>query len=226
MPNSEINDLTNKATPVSSDEVEIQETTGGTSYKATVGNLAKGMSLDNISAGSTNKHFTSTDETKLDGIATGATANTDNDIIDLIYPVGSIYTEITGTNPGTTFGRGTWTAFGTGRVLVGYDSGDTDFDTAEETGGAKTHTLTEAELPAHNHSVTDGGHSHSTSGFASAGGAGSDNWGSVATTMSQNRAARNTDSSTTGISIGNTGSGSAHNNLQPYIVVHFWKRTA
>src|SRR3546814_10075624 len=49
--------------------------------------------------------------------------------------------------------RSTWSAFGAGRVLVGLDSLDTDFDTVEETGGEKTHVLTEAEMPVHDHPV-------------------------------------------------------------------------
>jgi microcystin-dependent protein len=48
-------------------------------------------------------------------------------------------------------GFGTWAAFGAGRVLVGLDAGDVDFDTVEETGGAKTHTLTVDEMPSHTH---------------------------------------------------------------------------
>ena len=48
MANSEINDLTNKTTPLSTDEVELQATGGGTSNKATVGNLAKGMSYNDL----------------------------------------------------------------------------------------------------------------------------------------------------------------------------------
>jgi len=54
------------------------------------------------------------------------------------YPVGSIYLSTNGTNPATTLGFGTWSAFGAGRVPVGFDSGQTEFDTDEETGGAKT----------------------------------------------------------------------------------------
>ena len=57
----------------------------------------------------------------------------------IIYPIGSIYINATdSTNPATLLGFGTWTAFGAGRVPVGFDAGQVEFDTAEETGGAKT----------------------------------------------------------------------------------------
>ena len=72
-------------------------------------------------------------------------------MLETIYPVGSIYINAgVATNPGTLLGFGTWTAFGTGRTIVGVDSSDTDFDAVRETGGSKTHTLTIAELPAIN----------------------------------------------------------------------------
>lgn len=61
------------------------------------------------------------------------------DILSMAYPVGSIYISVVSTNPNTLLGFGTWSAFATGKTLVGIDSGDTDFDTVEETGGAKTH---------------------------------------------------------------------------------------
>lgn len=72
------------------------------------------------------------------------------------FKVGSIYINITGTDPATELGYGTWTAFGAGRTLVGRDAGDTDFDTAEETGGAKTVAAagSNAAEAAHTHSVT------------------------------------------------------------------------
>ena len=60
---------------------------------------------------------------------------------------GGLYVNVTGTNPNTELGYGTWTAFGAGRVLVGLDAVDTEFDTAEETGGSKTHVLTANEVP-------------------------------------------------------------------------------
>lgn len=124
----------------------------------------------------------------------------------LLHPVGSIYINATdSTNPGTLLGFGTWVAFGQGRVMVGLNSGDTDFDTAEEAGGAKTHTLTVAEMPAHTHNVAFG---------AAADGAG-------ASQVARTDAGSNIVKTST-----STGGGSAHNNLQPYIVVYMWKRTA
>ena len=56
------------------------------------------------------------------------------------YPVGAVFIAVVATSPATLFGFGTWSAIGTGRVLVGIDSADVDFDTVEETGGAKTST--------------------------------------------------------------------------------------
>lgn len=123
--------------------------------------------------------------------------------LESLYPVGSIYMNATSsTNPGTLIGFGTWVAFGAGRVPVGIDSTDTDFDTVEETGGAKTHTLTVDEIPAHTHSVPNSGSQNNS--FDSGTTVGND---------------------VTGTS-GSTGGGQAHNNLQPYIVVYMWKRTA
>jgi microcystin-dependent protein len=111
-------------------------------------------------------------------------------------------------------------------MLVGYDSGDTDFDTLEETGGAKTVTLTEAQMPAHTHSVTDPGHTHLTQRYPTATG-GSSGF-TIDTSMSGTLADNTlpTKSGTTGISVGSTGSGEAHNNLPPYFTCRMWKRTA
>lgn len=123
-------------------------------------------------------------------------------ILPVVYPVGCIYTSVVSTNPGTLFGFGTWTAFGSGRCLVGVDAGQTEFDTVEETGGSKTHTLTVDEMPAHTHTYLR------TSAVAgSAPGSGQ--------TQSEDSTAS-----------GSAGGGQAHNNLQPYITVYFFKRTA
>jgi len=124
--------------------------------------------------------------------------------LSVLYPVGSVYINASvSTNPGTLLGFGTWSAFGAGRVLVGLDAGDTDFDTVEETGGAKTHTLTIDEMPSHTHTQA-GSDNSAPLQFGSP----VDDFGEV-------------DSET-----GATGGDQPHNNLQPYIVVYMWKRTA
>ena len=142
------------------------------------------------------------------------------------YPVGSIYINATSsTNPATLLGFGTWTAFGAGRVMVGLDGSDALFDTAEETGGSKdavvvshTHTGTTSTAGVHNHVIdaVDGGTAGGITGVAGlsskADGAdfGTSNAGSHNHTFT-------TDS---------TGSSATNANVQPFIVVRMWKRTA
>lgn len=142
-------------------------------------------------------------------------------INDAAYPVGSIYISVVSTNPATLLGVGTWTAFAQGKMLVGLNSSDTDFDTVEETGGAKTHTLTEAELPEHYHrtwnSVVDSGFNPGSTWFGEDSSvqrttAYDDYWGGSVTQSSAK-----TDT---------VGNGDAHNNMPPYIVTYMWKRTA
>lgn len=130
------------------------------------------------------------------------------DMVNLVHPVGSLYFSTVPTNPGTLFGVGTWVAFGAGRCLVGFDAGQTEFDTVEETGGAKTHTLITNEIPAHN---------HVENAPASASG-GTGKFG-----IDTNASGSQADPA---LVTGNTGGGLAHNNLQPYIVGYMWKRTA
>lgn len=85
---------------------------------------------------------------------------------DTIYPIGSIYMSVNSTNPGTLFG-GTWAAWGTGKVPVGINTSDTDFNQSEKTGGSKTsvaaHThsfsgTTENQSANHTHTIAN--HSH------------------------------------------------------------------
>ena len=70
-----------------------------------------------------------------------------------LYPVGSIYMSVSSTNPANLFG-GTWVATGTGRVPVGVNTADSNFNTVEKTGGASTVTLTAAQMPSHTHTFT------------------------------------------------------------------------
>ena len=141
-------------------------------------------------------------------LSTGSVIDANVNVVEILkkaYPVGSIYINASvSTNPATLLGFGTWSAFGAGRTLVGIDSGDTDFDTVEETGGAKTHTLSVAEMPSHTHNLT----------LCPSNSTGNEWVGASGTSQ------KNSRTTTT------AGGGSAHNNLQPYIVVHMWKRTA
>lgn len=75
------------------------------------------------------------------------------EILNAAWPVGSIYISASPTNPSGLLGGGTWVAFGVGRTLFGFNGADADFNTAEEFGGNKTHTLTQGMLPAHTHSI-------------------------------------------------------------------------
>lgn len=125
-----------------------------------------------------------------------------------VYPVGAVYISVVSTSPATLFG-GTWSAFATGRTLVGIDTGDTDFDTVEETRGAKTHTLDTTQMPSHTHSIQY----NSTQGFAT---------GYCST---PNTAASTPFGGRSFISE-STGGGLAHNNIQPSIVVYMWKRVS
>jgi len=127
------------------------------------------------------------------------------------YPVGSLYTSALAANPSTLFG-GTWISFGQGRVLVGHDDTDTpdsDFVASSAdgssflVGGAKTHTLSTDEIPSHTHSMT----------IEDARGSGSDG-------------SEDGVSSFSTVNTSATGGGLAHNNVQPYVVVYMWLRSA
>ena len=137
-----------------------------------------------------------------------------------LHPVGSIYINATNsTNPGTLLGFGTWSAFGAGRVPVGFNAANALFDTAEETGGSA-----DAIVVSHTHTatVTDPGHVHTfvyESGLAQNGSGRNGVGGSAPFT---------TNSQVTGISVSNSteGSSGTNANYQPYITVYMWKRTA
>jgi microcystin-dependent protein len=161
------------------------------------------------------------------------------DVMARQYPVGEILVTRRSGNPSSWLGFGTWVAYGAGRTLVCAD-GSVDFLGIDTIGGAKTHTLSAAEMPSHTHSFsgtgttsTTGAHVHVQNGgavnpsgvtlFAGVAGAGGANLGnSAATSSTGDHAHTVTISGTTG----SAGSGAAHGNLQPFICVNFWLRTA
>lgn len=140
--------------------------------------------------------------------------------LQAVYPVGSIYTNATSaSNPSTLLGFGTWTAFGAGRVMVGLDASDPLFDTAEETGGSK-----DAVVVSHTHTatVTDPGHAHSYNQPVQS------NAANPPGASGSQASATTTGTAVTGISVSNstTGVSGTNANVQPYITVYMWKRTA
>lgn len=137
-------------------------------------------------------------------------------LLNLIYPVGSIYMSATNTNPGSTLG-GTWVAWGSGKVPVGIDSTDTDFNTAEKTGGAKKVTLTVAQMPSHKPILimsytTTQTHTHAGGTYSKSFAEGANPSGGTYEANDER--------------IKTIGGDEPHNNLQPYIVCYMFKRTA
>ena len=148
-----------------------------------------------------------------DGIYTGGTdlnAQTFNTMqnnieqaINSIYPVGSIIIR-DDTEDMSNFLGFTWEKVFAGRVLVGLDTSQTEFNTIGKTGGEKTHKLTINEMPSHNH----------PGGFKYTNGTGD----YVRMYLGSDGTAVNNE--------GKTGGDQPHNNLQPYQVVAYWKRIA
>ena len=150
-----------------------------------------------------------------------------SELIDLIYPVGSIYMSVDPRNPHELIG-GTWVAWGEGKVPVGVDPSDTDFKDAGNTGGEKTHVLSVSEMPSHKH----GGYVRSrgyagTPYFKTEQGALAD---TAAAGSDMPALKPGLGSSYTGdygqLETLSVGGSAAHNNLQPYITCYMWKRTA
>ena len=130
------------------------------------------------------------------------------DLYNAIFPIGQIV--IKGDNEDYSNWLGfTWERTAVGKVLVGIDSTDTDFNTIGKTGGKKTHTLTVAEMPNHYHNVNYG--SSAPLGL---------NSGSTGYKLNYEQGGTQQIYATA------TGGNQPHNNLQPYQVVAYWKRIA
>lgn len=179
-----------------------------------------------------------------------------NGLVDLVYPVGSIYTSTVATSPATLFG-GTWEQI-TDKFLIAANS----TYTAGSTGGAATVALTTANLPSHNHSLSlslgsNGAHIHTISESAAEAGTHShvqstntivnvkgqgyskssgyyatsdksystQDAGAHTHTTSGSTSESTTHSHTVSGNTNATGSGTAHNNMPPYVAVYMWKRT-
>lgn len=160
----------------------------------------------------TDTKFTNTKEefTQLNNTTKQELINIINTTIDntinSIYPIGSVYISLTETNPGT-YLKGTWEQFAQGRTLMGVGEGNDGTTSmtfeANATGGEYNHKLTTDEMPKHHHYISGYSSNFGTQYYYNLVGGGN-NFGS-----------KNTSES---------GGDVAHNNVQPYVTVYFWKR--
>jgi hypothetical protein len=176
--------------------------------------------------------------------------------LQALHPIGSIYTSTSSTNPGTAFGFGTWVAYGAGRVLIGNGGGFSAGATggsADAIVVTHTHTATTGNQSAdHTHSFSATTSSASLTGtFPTAANTGTGSYSGVFTQgsgysgnggepqtnfpVSMNASHTHTVSGTTGtvsanhnhvITVDSAGASGTNANLQPYVVVYMWNRTA
>ena len=152
-------------------------------------------------------------------------------IVDLVYPVGSLYFSTSSTNPSNLFG-GTWVSYAQGRTIIGVGTSDRAFS-ENETGGESSHTLSSNEMPSHSHglSTCNAGTYNDDYDWVSPWG-NNKGGGAVSTKvvaevsvsgLSAQRYVKNYGYN--GQSMSSEGGSQAHNNLPPYVVVYIWKRT-
>lgn len=129
-----------------------------------------------------------------------------NELLDFVYPIGSVYISLNNTDPSTLFG-GEWSQL-KDRFLLGV--GDT-YKTVNKTGGESTHQLTISEIPSHDHEILPVGRKlYWDSGLT--GMLTSNNWGSEIQVSTNNTYTRK------------VGGDTAHNNMPPYLTVYMWSR--
>ena len=136
------------------------------------------------------------------------------EIINAIYPVGSIYISVSSTSPETMFG-GTWEQIKGRFLLACGDNGDGWNYSPGSIGGEPVHTLTVNEMPSHNHGITAKG--------VNSGASTSSKPGNYPIDIDQDKES-NWNVNT--ITIGYKGGSAAHNNMPPYLTVWVWKRVA
>lgn len=120
------------------------------------------------------------------------------------YRIGDFLESTNPNNPGDDGYIGTWELYGKGRVTVCIDPNDTDFDAIGKMSGEKEHTLTIDEMPSHTHTVNYSGGAGTSTGVTAMG----DQLGTSSAIVQA------------------TGSGQAHNNMPPNIVIYRWRRIA
>ena len=151
-------------------------------------------------------------------------------IIDIVYPIGSIYISMNDTSPATLFNVGTWERIPVGRFLVsagggtnpttdtntylgrGNYTGDVNWYPVNETGGENDHQLSISEMPRHGHLTEANWGEPLYPNWGNKSG-----WGFTAQYLNGNGGTWETTLS---------GDGVYHNNVPPYLALYMWKRTA
>ena len=126
------------------------------------------------------------------------------------HPIGSLEFNVSGTNPSVYLGFGTWELWGAGRVPVGVDTAQEEFNTVEKTGGSKY-------LQSHNHNIWQAAGSEIRLSYGSGG-----TYNKIGLTYNWDAFPDNESFiSTTDVNSLSTGHSG---NLPPYITCYMWKR--
>lgn len=156
-------------------------------------------------------NLTITDDGVLNAIGDGGIGDITNQLLEKVYPVGSIYISANRVSPQIFLG-GTWEPFAYGKTLVGVDdsesSPDMDFAEPLKTGGEKAHQLTIEEMPSHRHVIHGRIDRNQGSG----------------TIFREIYSYNETGGTESNVESFATGGNKAHNNMQPYITVYMWRR--
>ena len=172
-------------------------------------------------------NFSSDPQTQLNNKVNNNANEIKSLVRDYVYPVGSIYTSVNSTNPSSLFG-GTWEQIQDRFLLA---CGNTY--SAGNTGGEAEHLLTISEMPSHTHIQNSHRHSlrSTSSGNSYAWGFGRSNCGPVSGVMETSADGWYDQDNKSEILMSNvtptnqnTGGGTSHNNMPPYLVVYVWKR--
>lgn len=162
-----------------------------------------------------------------------------SELLDLIYPVGSIYMSVNNISPQEFLG-GKWNVWGAGRFPLSVDISDETgkYDGSDMTGGIKYQKLTIDNLPEHTHRIygetsRDGSHQHS---LATANGQGNLEWGYLFSYEGHNAAGNNGAFRSVGDTGAHThtmdftsrsaGKGTEFDNMPPFISCYMWKRVS
>ena len=146
------------------------------------------------------------------------------------HPVGSYFLTDSFQNPNALLGYGSWSKEARGATIFGHDDNDPDFDDVSDTGGSKTVTLVEGNLPPHTHSLTinDGGsHRHAMS-YPSSYSSRNTIGGAVNGTSSiiSSRTTTPGGAHTHSLTVADTGVSAPFSKLPAYRVTNVWRRTA